>query len=58
MASLHIYGVLHRKAEILVNVAKIRMELLKVVNKYSLKKECNPKGEQFLLSKSKVFTIP
>ena len=38
--------------------AKIRMELLEVINKFILKKEYSPKEVQFLTSKSRVFTLP
>ena len=44
------------EAELLI--AKIKMELLEVVNKYTLEKECKPNEAHFLLSKTKVFTIP
>ena len=44
------------EAEMLI--AKIRMDLLEVVNKYTLKKECFSKEAQFVTSKSKLFTIP
>ena len=39
-------------------IAKIRTELLGVINKYSMKNECNKKEKDFLLSKTKGFTIP
>ena len=38
--------------------AKIRTEILEVVDKYSLKKECCKKEKDFLLSTIKGFTIP
>ena len=44
------------EAEILV--AKIRMELLEVVDKHTLEKDCIANEAQFLLSKTKLFTIP
>ena len=39
-------------------IAKIRTELLEVINKYSLRNECSKKEKDFLLSKIKGFTIP
>jgi hypothetical protein len=39
-------------------ISKIRMELLEVVNKYSLRNECRKKEKDFLLSKIKGVTIP
>jgi len=39
-------------------IAKIKFELMDVVNKYVTKKECSHKEAAFLLSKSHIFTIP
>ena len=39
-------------------IAKILIELLEVVHKYTLEKECNSNEAHFLLSKTKLFTIP
>ena len=39
-------------------VAKIKSELLEVVNKYVAKKECSQKEAAFLTSKTRLFTIP
>ena len=39
-------------------IAKIQSELFEVVNKFVVKKECSQKHGLFLLSKSKLFTVP
>ena len=39
-------------------IAKIKSELLEVVNKYVAKKECSQKEAAFLTSKTRLFTIP
>ena len=44
--------------EVEMLIAKIRTELLDVINKYSMKNECSKKEKDFLLSKTKGFTIP
>ena len=44
--------------EVEMLIAKIRTELLDVINKYSMKNECSKKEKDFLLSKIKGFTIP
>ena len=44
------------EAEMLI--AKIKSELLEVVNKYVAKKECSQKEAAFLTSKTRLFTIP
>ena len=44
--------------EVEMLIAKIRMELVEIVNKYSLRNECSKKGTDFLLSKTNGFTIP
>jgi len=44
------------EAEMLL--AKIKFELMDVVNKYVAKKECSSKEAAFLLSKARIFTIP
>ena len=45
-------------AEAEMLIAKIKFELLDVVNKYVAKKECSQKEAAFLTSKACVFTIP
>ena len=45
-------------AEAEMLIAKIKSELLDVVNKYFAKKECSQKQAVFLTSKSRLFTIP
>jgi len=44
--------------EVEMLIAKIRTELLEIVNKYSLRNECSKKEKDFLLSKTSGFTIP
>ena len=39
-------------------VAKMKSELLEVVNKYVAKKECSQKEAAFLTSKTRLFIIP
>ena len=45
-------------AEAEMLIAKIKFELMDVVNKYVAKKECSQKEAAFLTSKARVFTIP
>ena len=44
--------------EVEMLIAKIKSELLEVVNKYVVRKECSHKEPAFLTSKTRVFTIP
>ena len=45
-------------AEAEMLIAKIKFELMDVVNKYVAKKECNQKEAAFLTSKTHIFNIP
>ena len=51
------FKVLLEDLQVEILIAKITMELLEVVNTYTFEKGCKPNGAQFLLCKTKVFSI-